>query len=127
MGQRERRVRQDAQTAKVDIDVLEVNILGLSLVGLWILERIDLEEQLLVRFLSLVGVEQLGRLVRRLATPFLNLLRQLGLGLLERFQVDLSITSFDLRTSEPIPGEGRNARDGTSILRLEGVGQRKGP
>lgn len=74
-----------------------MNVLALALARTRSLQRIDLEEQLFVALLTFVGVDQLGRLVRRLAVALGDLGGNLGFGLFESFDVDLSLTSFDLR------------------------------
>jgi hypothetical protein len=74
---------------KIDVDVREVDVLGLVLrVG--VRERIDLHEHLLIRLLLPGLVEQLRALVHRvrLLRAFLDLRAQLGLLLLELFDVD---------------------------------------
>lgn len=96
MGQSKGGVAENAERPKVDIDVLEVNVLALALVGRRGLERVDLEEELLVALLRLAGVHELRSLVGVLAVTLLHLGHDLSLGLLQRLEVDLSVASLDL-------------------------------
>lgn len=122
VGEREGRAREDAVRAKVElrpggvqetgsahatcsqrernkthVDVLELDVLALALALADGIERVDLEEELLVRLFVVLSLHELAPLVQRLGVALLELALELGLGLFERLEVDLRLARLDLR------------------------------